>query len=68
MFAAIEPWKLGVAGKEIGPAFERIGHFDAYLFGLLHDRRAGIRRENIGPKFGARKATAHIHDEIAPSR
>src|ERR1700744_362158 len=60
---AIEPRKLGVARKEVGPAFKGVGRNDTKLGDLFHDRRAGIRREDICPEFGTGKFSTDIHDE-----
>src|SRR6516162_5871230 len=64
VFAAIEPREHGVAGEEIGPAFERGWNLNTELLSLFHDGGAGVGSEDIGPEFGSRKTAADVHHEI----
>src|SRR5581483_2210576 len=63
MLCALKPGKNGIARKEIGPSFKRLGNVNAQLKRFLHHRRTGIRRENVSPKFSVRVTAADIHDE-----
>src|SRR6201987_803696 len=64
MLFTAKPRQCCVAGKEISPSFKSRRNFDAYLLGSLHDRRAGIGREDVRPEFGSRETPANIHHEV----
>src|SRR5687767_12135236 len=60
---SVQPGENGIAWKEVGPFLKAFSRLDADLGCPLHYWSARIRRENIGPEFGARKSAANIHDE-----
>ena len=63
VFLALEPRQNGVAREEIHPAFQRLRNLDAQLKRALHDGRARIGREDIGPELRARILAADVHHQ-----
>src|SRR5689334_20347503 len=61
---ALEPGQRGVSREEIDPAFERFRYVDTEFEGALHDGRAWIRCEDVGPEFRAWIPPTDIEDQL----
>src|SRR5277367_5938189 len=54
MVASVQPREFRVARKELSPLFKRVWSFNAKLICPVHNIRAGVGSEDIGPEFSAR--------------
>src|ERR1700734_4562384 len=64
MISPVQPRELRVPRKKLCPLFERVWSFDAKLSCPVHNIRAWVWSEDIGPEFSSRKAPADVHDEV----